>query len=64
LSRKQQLTVKINLLRNVTQGLGYKEIGCEGVDWIQLAEDEIHVWAHEHSNEPPRSIKGMEFLTS
>jgi hypothetical protein len=25
--------------------VGLKEIGCEDVDWIHLAQDKVHFWA-------------------
>jgi hypothetical protein len=25
-----------------------RETGCEGMDWIQVAEDRIHLWSLEH----------------
>jgi hypothetical protein len=39
-----------------------KEIGCEDVDWIYLAQDRGQWRAIEHSNQPSGSIKGGEFL--
>jgi hypothetical protein len=36
-----------------------REIGWDGMDWIDLAQDRDH---SEHSNEPPGSIKCWEFL--
>jgi hypothetical protein len=35
-----------------------KEVGCEDVDWIYVAQ----VGCYEHDTEPPDSIKGEEFL--
>jgi hypothetical protein len=40
-----------------------KDIGLEGVDWINVAQDRItETDSFEHRNEPAGSIKGEEFL--
>jgi hypothetical protein len=40
-----------------------REIGWEGMDWIDLAQDRDH-WggSYEHRNEPSGFIKCWEFL--
>jgi hypothetical protein len=41
--------------------LNLKEIECEGVDWIHLAQDGIHfVGSYEHRNELLGPVKGIE----
>jgi len=40
--------------------MALREIGCEGVDWIHVAQDRDRWWA-QHGNGPKGSIKG-EFL--
>jgi hypothetical protein len=34
-----------------------REIGCRGMDWIDVAQDRDHWKAYEHGNEPSCSIK-------
>jgi hypothetical protein len=41
-----------------------REIGWNGVDWIDLALDRDQWRAREHDNEPPGSIKCWKFLSS
>jgi hypothetical protein len=45
----QRCNIKLNL----------REIGCEGVDWIQMGPTSGPC---KHKNEPSGSIKGGEFL--
>jgi len=41
----------------------FREIGCEGVDWMHAAEDKgLVVSSCEHRNEPSGSVKGGEFF--
>ena len=41
----------------------FKEVGCGGMDWIELAQDRRQVAGTcECGNEPPGSIKFGEFL--
>ena len=39
-----------------------QEVGCEGMDWIELAQDRDMVGSCECGNEPSGSIKCGEFL--
>jgi hypothetical protein len=39
-----------------------REIGCEGVEWIQLALDGVQASSCEHGNEPSVSIKVGECI--
>ena len=39
-----------------------QEVGCEGMDWIKLAQDRDVMATCECSNEPSGSIKCGEFL--
>jgi hypothetical protein len=39
-----------------------KEVGCEGVDWIDLAQDRDFGGTCECGNEPSGSIRWGEFL--
>jgi len=39
-----------------------KEVGWEGLHWIDLAKDRGRWWARECSNEPPGFIKYGNFL--
>jgi hypothetical protein len=39
-----------------------KEIGREGADWINLAQERQMADSSEHSNEHSSCIKGTEFL--
>jgi hypothetical protein len=39
-----------------------QEIGCEGMEWIELAEDRQVVGTCKCGNEPSGSIKCGEFL--
>jgi hypothetical protein len=41
--------------------MSLKEMGWQGVDWIQLAQGPM-AGLCEHDNEPPVSIKGRRFL--
>jgi hypothetical protein len=37
--------------------MNVKEIGCEDVEWIYLAQDRIQCLFYEYANEPFGSIK-------
>jgi hypothetical protein len=39
----------------------FKGIGCEGVDWIQVAQKSM-AGHYEHGNEPSGSLKSRKFL--
>ena len=39
-----------------------QEVGCRGIDWIELAQDRQVASTCECGNEPSGSIKCMEFL--
>jgi hypothetical protein len=41
-----------------------KEIGYEGVEWIQLAEDRVQWWVPVNTVEPSGSIEAGNFLIS
>jgi hypothetical protein len=41
---------------------GHKEIGCESMDWIHLAQARDQCWVLVNTNEPLGFIKGNEFL--
>jgi hypothetical protein len=47
-------------LQNIKVDLKYT--GCEGVDWIQLAQKSPVAGSYEHGNRPSNSMKGGEFL--
>jgi hypothetical protein len=40
----------------------YKELGCDDVDWIHLAQTETVACSCGHGNEPWALMKGGEFL--
>jgi hypothetical protein len=45
--------------------LDLREIGWDGVDWIDLAQDrDFMEGSFEHGNEPLGSIKSWKFLSS
>jgi hypothetical protein len=40
-----------------------REIGIDGANWIQLAQDRVQWWAFcEHSYEPSGSIRKQDFF--
>jgi hypothetical protein len=40
-----------------------REIGIDGANWIQLAQDRVQWWAsYEHGNEPSSSMKKTGFF--
>jgi hypothetical protein len=43
--------------------MNLREMGIDGANWIQLAQDRVQWWA-ENSNEPSGSIKKGYFLTN
>jgi hypothetical protein len=42
--------------------LGLREIGINGANWIQLAQDRVPWWAFVNSDEPSGSIKKSRYF--
>jgi hypothetical protein len=42
--------------------MGLREIGWDGMDWIDLAQDRLMEGSREHGNEPSGYVKSWEFL--
>jgi hypothetical protein len=40
----------------------FQEVGCEGMDWIDVVQDRDVAGSCEYGNEPPGSKKCGEFL--
>jgi hypothetical protein len=43
--------------------LSFREMGCENVDWIQLAQIGAVAGSFENGNDPSGSTKFVEFCT-
>jgi hypothetical protein len=42
--------------------IDFREVGCDNVEWIDLAQNRDQWRALEHGNEPSSSIKWWEVL--